>query len=109
MLIIILLGYVVYSNFFDMNRLPIGSLISEERSPNVIYTIKFYLVNGGATTSYGIRGELNFNTIKRNVKNIYWNYDEDEVVISWINDNKVVINGIELNLSNEKFDFRRKR
>lgn len=108
-LIIMSLSYILYSNFFDMNRLPSGSLISEENSPEGTYTIKFYRVNGGATTSYGIRGELNFNTVKRNSKNIYWNYGEDEVIINWINDNKVLINGIELNLPNEKFDFRRKK
>ena len=91
-----------------MSRLPEGELISEVQSPNGTYTVKAYLTNGGATTPYAIRGELNFNTVNKKPKNIYWNYREDKAIIEWIDDDTVLINGHELDLPNEKFDFRRK-
>ena len=108
--LIILLAYAVHWAFFDMSisRLPKGEFISAVESPNGKYTIKAYLTNGGATTSYGIRGELNFNNSIKNPKNIYWDYKIEEAIIEWIDDDVVIINGIELKVPYEKFDWRRK-
>lgn len=109
LVIILLAAYGIYHFAFSMsiNALPKGDLISESESPGGEYTIKAYLTNGGATTSYGIRGELNFNNSRKKAKNIYWNYREDEAIIIWIDDDTVMINGIELKVPNEKFDWRR--
>lgn len=89
-----------------MNRLPTGDYLTEETSPDGNYTIKAYLTNGGATTSFAIRGELVFNNRKNKVKNIYWNYREETANIEWIDNDTVVINGKTLNVPNDKFDFR---
>jgi hypothetical protein len=35
-------------------------------------------INGVATTSYAIRGELNYNKKRKKPSNIYWNYREDK-------------------------------
>ena len=105
--IIAVLIYGVYWAFFDIGRLPKGDLISELQSPNGTYTIKAYVTNGGATTSYAIRGELNFNNRRKSPKNIYWNYREDKATIEWIDDDTVIINGHELDVPDERFDFRR--
>ena len=53
--VILLVAYGVYYFAFSMsiNRLPEGEFITEAESPNGEYTIKAYLTNGGATTSYG--------------------------------------------------------
>lgn len=99
--------YGVYWAFFDMGRLPKGNLISEVQSPNGTYTIKAYITNGGATTSYAIRGELIYNNIRKKPKNIYWNYREDKAIIEWVDEDTVIINGHELDVPNQKFDFRR--
>lgn len=107
MLIILFLAYGVYWAFFSMSRLPKGELITEVKSPNGTYTVKAYQTNGGATVSYAIRGELNFNTVNKKTKNIYWNYREDKATIEWIDDGTVIINGHELDVPREKFDFRR--
>ena len=109
LIIIILVAYLVYWAFFDMNRLPEGELISQVQSPNGTYTLKAYRTNGGATVWYAIRGELNFNNSIRRAKDIYWNYPEDEAEIKWLDDDTVIINGIQLDVPNEKFDFRRKK
>lgn len=100
------LGYGVYLAFFDMSRLPIGEYLTEESSPDGKYTFKAYVVNGGATTSYTVRGELVFNQKNRNAKNIYWNYKEDSADIKWLDNDTVLINGHSLDVPKDKFDFR---
>ena len=100
------IGYGVYWAFFDMDRLPTGEYLTEETSPDGTYTIRAYRNNGGATTSYSIRGELVFNKNNSKTKNIYWNYREDTAEIEWIDNDTVIINGHTLEVPNEKFDFR---
>ena len=107
LLIVGLVGYGVYWAFFDMNRLPTGEYLTEETSPNGKYTLKAYVTNGGATTSYSVRGELVINDKDNKTKNIYWNYREESANISWTDNNTVIINGHTLDVTKEKFDFRR--
>ncbi|MFD1929711.1 DUF5412 domain-containing protein [Sporosarcina siberiensis] len=101
-----LLGYGVYWAFFDMNRLPTGEYLTEESSPDGKYTLKAYVANGGATTSYTIRGELNFNQKNKKPKNVYWNNKEDGADIKWLDNETVIINGHSLDVPKDKFDFR---
>ena len=106
LLFIALVGYGVYWAFFDMNRLPTGEYLTEETSPNGTYTLKAYVTNGCATTSYSVRGELIFNERNNKAKNIYWNYREDTANITWTDNDTVVINGHSLDVPNDTFDFR---
>ncbi|MER2237859.1 MAG: DUF5412 family protein, partial [Psychrobacillus sp.] len=53
------------------------------------------------------RGELVFNDKDNKTKNIYWNYREESANISWTDNNTVIINGHTLDVTKEKFDFRR--
>lgn len=99
-----LLGYGVYWAFFDMNRLPTGDYLTEETSPNGNYTLKAYVTDGGATTSYSVRDELVFNEKDNKTKNIYWNYREDTANIFWTDNNTVIINGHTLDVPSDKFD-----
>jgi len=108
LLLVGLIGYGVYWAFFDMNRLPTGDYLTEETSPDGTYTLKAYVTNGGATTSYAVRGELVFNNKNNKTKNIYWNYREEIANIEWKDNDTVVINGHTLNVPNDKFDFRNK-
>ena len=101
-----MIGYGIYEAFFDMNRLPKGEYLTEEISPDGTYTVKAYRTNGGATTSYAIRGELVFHQRNDKTKNIYWNYREETANIEWTDNDTVVINGHTLNVPKEKFDFR---
>ena len=98
--------YAFYLLFFDMNGLPTGEFLTEETSPDGSYTLRAYVTNGGATTSYAVRGELVMNHKKNKTKNIYWNYREETADISWVDDDTVIINGYSLDVPNEKFDFR---
>ena len=109
MITIALAGYAIYWAFYDMSRLPTGELISEVQSPGGKYTLKSYRTDGGATTSYAIRGELNFNTENKKPKNIYWEYRVENSAVEWLDDDTVIINGVELDVPDEKYDFRRKQ
>lgn len=106
LLLMALVGYGVYWAFFDMNRLPTGEYLTEETSPDGKYTLKAYVNNGGATTSYSVRGELVSNEKNNKPKNIYWNYREDSANITWTDNDTVVINGHSLDVPYDKFDFR---
>ena len=98
--------YAVYWAFYDMNRLPEGEFLTEESSPDGKYTLRAYVTNGGATTSYAVRGELVYNEKENKTKNIYWNYREETAEISWTDKDTVVINGVSLDVPGEAFDFR---
>ncbi|MGX5435379.1 DUF5412 domain-containing protein [Bacillus toyonensis] len=98
--------YGVYWAFFSMDRLPTGEKIAEKQSPDGTYTFKAYVTNGGATTSFAVRGELVFNHRKYfRAKNVYWNYQEDTAKIVWKDNDTVIINGHTLNVPEESYDF----
>jgi len=97
----------VYWAFYDMGRLPKGELITSVDSPSNEYTVKIYQVNGGATVSYSIRGELNFNQKNRKPKNIYWNYREEDAEVEWLDEDTIIINKHTLNVPNDVYDWRR--
>lgn len=68
-------------------------------SPNNKYKIELYRANGGATSSYTLRGEVSNNKNKES-KNIYWGYDEEKDTVSWENNRTV-------DVEKDKYDFRR--
>ncbi|ARU60080.1 hypothetical protein CBW65_02680 [Tumebacillus avium] len=105
-LVIVSLVFTVYYFFYSMNRLPEGEYLSQTNSPNMTYTIEFYLVNGGATTDFSIRGEL--VTAETNEReNIYWEYRREDVKAVWTDEHTVVINGHKLDVRKDKYDWRK--
>ncbi|MCP8968428.1 DUF5412 family protein [Ectobacillus ponti] len=99
---------VLYWAFYSMYRLPTGEKIAEVKSPDGTYTLRAYLSNGGATTSYAIRGELVWNNRTYfKTKNVYWNYREENATIVWQDKDTVAINGHTLDMPNEVYDFRK--
>ncbi|MBM7562950.1 DUF5412 family protein, partial [Fusibacter tunisiensis] len=93
--------------FFDINRIPEGELIDQIESPSGEYSLSIYLVNGGATVSYAIRGELAYNQLNKMSKNIYWNYKEETALVKWIDNNTVDINGHIIDVRYQVYDWRR--
>ncbi len=55
---IIFIIYGIYWAYFDMSHLPKEKVLAESTSPDGVYTVKAYLINGGATTAYAVLGEL---------------------------------------------------
>ena len=108
--IAIIIGGVAYAfnwAFLNIQRLNGQEYLTELSSPNGTYTVTAYLNNGGATTSYAVLGTLE-NNVNGKVKNIYWEYRCEKAEMEWLNDETIRINGIELNVKNEIYDFRRK-
>lgn len=86
--IILLLFVVFYSEGYQ--------LINIAHSPDKHYTINLYRTNGGATTSFGIKGELNGPLWFK--KPIYSQNRMDQAEIEWKNNYTVSINNHILNL-----------
>lgn len=86
----------MYWLFFDWFRCK-QDLIAESTSPQGTYTVKAYVSDAGATTSYAILGELIFNHEKRKSKKKYWQYRKNEAYIKWSDDDTISIkwSGIE--------------
>ena len=102
-LIILILFFIYWRFFVSMDCLPKGELIFVSEAVNG-NKINIYLCNGGATTSYAIRGEL---VTEDYIKNIYWQYNETRSEVYWISNEYVCINGIVLNIYTDVYDYRR--
>lgn len=99
--------YAIYWAFFDIQRINGQAYLTQSTSPNGTYTATSYLNNGGATTGYAV-----LITVKNNKngksKNIYWKYPCEKSEMKWLSDEIIKINGLELNVKNEIYDYRRK-
>lgn len=98
--------YAVNWAFFDIQRIDGQELLNEAVSPDGKYTFSAYLNNGGATTDYAVLCSVRNNDTDKE-KNIYWNYHCSEAVIEWISEDTVIINGIELNVTTDTYDYRK--
>ncbi|KMK95309.1 hypothetical protein VL03_10700 [Rossellomorea marisflavi] len=98
---------LIHWSLFDIDRLEPGELITEETSPDGRYTVQTFRNNGGATVDYAVLGVLTFNEKDRGVKNIYWQYHEEEGKVSWVDDDTVQINDQVLHVPDEVYDYRR--
>ena len=80
-------------------------LIEVSESPNGIHSVEAYLVNGGATVDWAVKVYL----VDDSNKTIIFNqYHKSTANIKWIDDNRIIINDIELDLSKgETYDWRK--
>lgn len=104
--ILVAIDYVIYRAFFDIQRLKGQEVLQEVSSPGNTYTVTLYRNNGGATTSYSILGAVKNNETGKE-RNIYWMYPCEDDQIQWIDDVTVIINGIELDVRKDAYDYRR--
>ena len=103
-----LFGNIKHSFYFDINDLPTGEFLFSSMSQDTNKTIKIYKV---AVLEYGVGIRAELVETKDNeeiVKNIYWQTNQDNVTISWINDRTVQINNEIIDLYSTPFDCRRK-
>ncbi len=88
-----------------MSTLPQGEFMKTSVSPDGEYRVNAYLCNGGATVDYAVRCEA--ETVSTGEKrNIYWEYHCEEAKIAWVDERTVVINGIELDVVEDSYDWR---
>ena len=105
LLITTMMGYSIYWAFYDIQRLEGQEIIQEVSSPNGTYTLTAYLNNGGATTDYAVLCSVRTNE-RNNERNIYWQYRCEKADIVWIDEQTVQINGMELNVKKDTYDYR---
>lgn len=77
----------------DINELPKGEFQFENVSPNGEIKLNVYKLNNSICSSVRVEAE-----IKGDTSNIYWQTNEENAGIIWLNDNEVLINGVLLNL-----------
>ena len=91
--------------YWGFARIPEGgTLIDTVASPRNDYTINVFL-HENSLSADAIRCE-SVNNHNGSTRNIYWNYPEDAAEVKWISEEVVDINGIELNVNKDKYDFR---
>lgn len=105
LIVVLVVAYAVNWAFFDIQRIKGQELIKEVSSPDGNYTISVYLNNGGATTDYAVLCTAKNNQTNKE-KNIYWNYHCTGAKIEWNSEDTVTINGIELNVNKDTYDYR---
>ena len=105
--ILLILFLVLNYFFFNINRLPEGEFLTAATSPTGDYTVKTYVSRGGATVADAVRGEVIYHQKKDKKKNIYWGYRESESEIVWITNEIVSINGMELDVRKDVYDWRK--
>ena len=106
LIIFALISYGIYWAFFDIQRLDGQEVIAVSDSPDSSYTVTAYLNNGGATTDYAVLCAVKNNKTGKE-RNIYWNYHCSTADIQWLDDKTVSINGIELDVTKDEYDYRR--
>ena len=106
LIIFSLISYGIYWAFFDIQRLDRQEVITISDSPDSFYTVTTYLNNGGATTDYAVLCAVKNNKTGKE-RNIYWNYHCSTADIEWLDDKTVSINGIELDVTKDLYDYRR--
>lgn len=101
-------GYGFYWAFFDIQRYKGQEELLVSNSPTMAYTLTAYKNNGGGNSGYAI-----LCTVKDNATgetwNIYWDGDATEAKIQWLNGTTVIINGQELDITKDTYDYRREK
>ena len=105
LLVISIFGYGIYWAFYDIQRLDGQEIIQEVSSPNGTYIVTAYLNNGGVTTDYAVLCSVKTKG-KNKEKNIYWQYHCETAHIVWLDEYTVQINGVELNVKKDTYDYR---
>ena len=75
--------------------------------PTGDYTVLTYVSNGHSTVAPAVRGRVIYHNKNDNKRNLYWAYRIEEGEIVWINDHIVSINGMELDVRKDTYDFRK--
>jgi hypothetical protein len=101
-------AYAFYWAFYDIQRIKGQEYLSQSTSPDKTYTLTAYLNNGGATTDFAVLCTLKNNESGK-TKNIYWQYHCDTANMEWLNDETIKINGVELIVRKDIYDYRREQ
>ena len=101
----IIVWFLIFYCFFDIAHIVGQDIISVLDSPDGNYEIVVYRNNGGATVNYTLLCAIRSTTTGKE-KNIYWKYHCEDVSIQWLDDETVKIDGVELNVRKDTYDYR---
>lgn len=106
---ILLFGLFMMINylFFNIDRVPEGEELAEKTSPSGAYTVVTYVINAHTTVAPAVRGEVIYHDEHDKLRNLYWAYRIEKGEIEWINEHVVSINGMELDVRKDTYDFRK--
>jgi hypothetical protein len=100
------IAFIIYSYFFTLSYVPRGKYLTSVESPNHSYRINVYRIEGPATVSDTVRGEL-VDERSGHKKNVYWGYKVSDAKVVWINNDVVSINGHKINIAKGQiYDWR---
>ena len=101
-IVALLIGVLIlFNSIFSPDK----ELISTTESIDGRYKVEAYRINGGATTDYVVRCYLKGDKILGK-KLIYNDYHVDSASLIWIDNDTIWINGHEIDLPDDKYDFR---
>ena len=103
--ICLLLVCVVIFTGCSMKNLPAGEFIKSSVSPDGTYKINAYVCDGGATVDFSVRCEVETLSTGE-TRNIFWQYHRQDIEIEWLSDYVVKIDGIELDVTKDSYDWR---
>jgi len=106
LIVIALMMYGVYLAFFDIQSIEGQEVLREVLSPDGSNTLIVYLNNSGATTDYAVLCAVKNNQNGRR-RNVYWQYHCTDANVRWVDDDTVAINGRELDVWKDSYDYRR--
>jgi hypothetical protein len=100
----LIIGGFIYSVHWVSEFLRADALeyLEEATSPNGTYTVTAYLCNYGATTDYTVLCTVTDNQSGK-TKDIYSRYHCQAAYLTWLDDERIDINGVELNVRNETY------
>ena len=95
-----------YKEIYDMSNLPEGTYVESFESPNKDYVLNVYKYKNENAKKWTLRVEIEFISTG-DKRNIYWNENEESAKIVWKNNDIVIINGKELNVYTDEYNFMR--
>lgn len=106
---ILLFGMFMMINylFFNIDRVPEGEALAEKTSSSGAYTVVTYVINAHTTVAPAVRGEVIYHDEHDKLRNLYWAYRIEKGEIEWVNEHVVSINGMELDVRKDTYDFRK--
>ena len=93
--------------FFNIDRVPEGEVLAEKTSQSGAYTVVTYLIYEHSTVAPAVRGEVIYHDEHDKKRNLYWAHEMEKGEIEWINEHVVSINGMELDVREDTYDFRK--
>lgn len=102
LILLLLVGGLVFLNSIFA---PSKEFINQTESIDGKYKVETYLIDGGATTDFAVRGYLKINN-RLGKRVIYNDYHIKDAKIIWEDNDTIYINGHKIDLPNGKYDFR---